>query len=63
MLTTEDQKVQLKRTDVLRLQQVVQTIILDKLKTVSFNLVLLSLTGNSMQLMVQANGKVNSSAI
>ena len=41
-------KVQLKLTDVRHLQLVDQTIILVKLKTVSFNLVLPSLTGNIM---------------
>ena len=56
-------KVQLKLTDVLRLLQVVQTTILDKLKMVSFNLVLLNQTGNIMLITDQANGKVNSSAI
>ena len=56
-------KVQLKLIDVLHLLQVVQTIILVKLKMVSFNLVLLNLTGNIMRTTDQANGKVNSSVI
>ena len=58
-----ENKVQLKLTDVLRLQQVVQTTILDKSKMVSFNLVLLSQTGSTMLTMVQANGKENSLVI
>ena len=55
-------KVQLKPTDVLHLQQVDQTTILDKSKMVSFNLVLLSQTGSIMLTTVQANGRENSSA-
>ena len=58
-----EKKVQQKRIDVLHLLLEAQTIILDKLKMVSFNLVLLSLTGNSMLITDQANGKVNSSVI
>ena len=54
-------KVQLKLIDVLHLQQVVLTTILDKSKMVSFNLVLLNQTGSSMLITVQANGKENSS--
>ena len=56
-----EKKVQLKLIDVLHLQQVVLTTILDKSKMVSFNLVLLSQTGSIMLTMVQANGKENSS--
>ena len=56
-------KVQLKLTDVLHLQQVAQTTILDKSKMVSFNLVLLSQTGSIMLTTVLVNGKENSLAI
>ena len=58
-----EKKVQLKLIDVLHLQQVVLTTILDKSKMVSFNLVLLSQTGSIMLTMVQANGKENSLVI
>ena len=52
-----------KHTDVLRLQQEDLIIILDKLKKVNFNLVLLNLTGSIMHTMVQVNGKENNTAI
>ena len=55
-----ERKVQIKLIDVLRLQQVDLTTILDKSRMVSFNLVLLSQTGSIMLTMVQANGKENS---
>ena len=59
----EAKLIRTKHTDVLRLQQEDLIIILDKLKKVNFNLVLLNLTGSIMLTMVQANGKENNIAI